>query len=53
MLFLTLADLVMILHLVFVIFVVCGGLLVLRWRWIGWQEGRKGRQEERLGSVDI
>ena len=36
MLFLTLADLVMILHLVFVIFVVCGGLLVLRWRWIGW-----------------
>jgi hypothetical protein len=29
-----LADLVLIVHLVFVIFVLCGGLLVLKWRWI-------------------
>jgi hypothetical protein len=29
-----LADLVLIIHLVFVIFVLCGGLLVLKWRWI-------------------
>ncbi len=31
-----LADLVLVLHLAFVIFVLCGGLLVLRWRWIAW-----------------
>jgi Protein of Unknown function (DUF2784) len=31
-----LADLVLILHLAFVAFVLCGGLLVLRWRWIAW-----------------
>ena len=31
-----LADLVLIVHLAFVIFVLCGGLLVLRWRWIAW-----------------
>ena len=31
-----LADLVLIVHLTFVIFVLCGGLLVLRWRWIAW-----------------
>jgi hypothetical protein len=31
-----LADLVLIVHLVFVVFVLCGGLLVLRWRWIAW-----------------
>ena len=31
-----LADLVLIVHLAFVVFVLCGGLLVLRWRWIGW-----------------
>lgn len=36
MLSLILADLVMIPHLAFVIFVVCGGLLVLKWRWIAW-----------------
>lgn len=29
-----LADLVLIVHLVFVIFVLSGGLLVLKWRWI-------------------
>ena len=29
-----LADLVLIVHLAFVVFVLCGGLLVLRWRWI-------------------
>jgi hypothetical protein len=33
---LMLADLVMILHLAFVIFVVCGGLLLLRWRHVIW-----------------
>lgn len=31
-----LADLVLIVHLTFVIFVLCGGLLVLRWRRIAW-----------------
>lgn len=31
-----LADLVLIVHLAFVIFVLCGGLLVLRCRWIAW-----------------
>ena len=31
-----LADLVLIIHLAFVIFALCGGLLVLRWRWIAW-----------------
>jgi hypothetical protein len=31
-----LADLVLILHLTFVVFVLCGGLFVLRWRWIAW-----------------
>ncbi len=29
-----LADLVLILHLAFVVFVQCGGLLALKWRWI-------------------
>ena len=29
-----LADLVLVAHLVFVVFVLCGGLLVLKWRWI-------------------
>ena len=31
-----LADLVLIVHLAFVAFVLCGGLLVLRWRWVAW-----------------
>ena len=31
-----LADLVLIVHLGFVVFVLFGGLLVLRWRWIAW-----------------
>ena len=31
-----LADLALVLHLVFVVFVLFGGLLVLRWRWIAW-----------------
>jgi hypothetical protein len=31
-----LADLVLIVHLAFVAFVLCGGLLALRWRWIAW-----------------
>jgi len=31
-----LADLVLLLHFLFVLFVLCGGLLVLRWQWIAW-----------------
>ena len=31
-----LADLILCLHAGFVLFVICGGLLVLRWRWIVW-----------------
>ena len=31
-----LADLVLCLHLSFVFFVIFGGLLVLKWRWIAW-----------------
>jgi hypothetical protein len=31
-----LADLVLIVHLAFVVFVLCGGLFVLRWQWIAW-----------------
>ena len=31
-----LANLVLIVHLAFVVFVLCGGLLVLMWRWIAW-----------------
>jgi len=31
-----LADFVLILHLAFVVFVLCGGLLALRWRWVVW-----------------
>lgn len=31
-----LADLVLIIHLGFVVFVLCGGMLVLKWRWLAW-----------------
>ena len=31
-----LADLVLIVHLAFVVFVLCGWLLVLKWRWVAW-----------------
>lgn len=31
-----LADLILCLHIGFVLFVIFGGLLVLRWRWIMW-----------------
>jgi Protein of Unknown function (DUF2784) len=31
-----LADLVLVVHLAFVLFVVFGGLLVARWRWLAW-----------------
>jgi hypothetical protein len=31
-----LADLVVILHFLFILFVVFGGLLALRWRWLPW-----------------
>lgn len=30
------ADAVLTLHLAFIVFVVCGGLLALRWRWVPW-----------------
>ena len=30
------ADLVVLLHMAFALFVVLGGLLALRWRWIAW-----------------
>jgi hypothetical protein len=30
------ADAIVLLHLAFVIFVVAGGLLVFRWRWVAW-----------------
>jgi Protein of Unknown function (DUF2784) len=33
---LLLADLVLIVHLAFIVFVLCGGLLVLKWQWIAW-----------------
>jgi hypothetical protein len=32
----SLADLVLVVHLAFVVFVLCGGLLALKWRWIAW-----------------
>lgn len=31
-----LADIIVVLHLIFIIFVVLGGLLVLKWRWMVW-----------------
>ena len=31
-----LADSVLVLHLLFIVFVLLGGLLVLRWRWMAW-----------------
>jgi hypothetical protein len=34
--YLWLADMTLCLHAGFVLFVICGGLLVLRWRWIAW-----------------
>jgi hypothetical protein len=36
MMYQLLADLVLIVHLAFVVFVLCGGLLVLRWQWMAW-----------------
>ncbi len=33
MIYRALADLVLVLHLAFIVFVVAGGLLALRWRW--------------------
>jgi hypothetical protein len=32
----TLADLVVLVHLTFIVFVTLGGLLALRWRWLPW-----------------
>ncbi|MDH3901044.1 MAG: DUF2784 domain-containing protein [Gammaproteobacteria bacterium] len=31
-----LADLMLVIHALFIVFVVCGGLLTLRWRWVVW-----------------
>ena len=31
-----LADLVVVVHLIFIVFVALGGLLALRWRWVPW-----------------
>ncbi len=31
-----LADFVVIVHFSFVLFVICGGLLVFKWRWVMW-----------------
>ena len=31
-----LADLLLVLHLAFIVFVVLGGVLVWRWRWVAW-----------------
>ncbi len=36
MLYQALADAVVLLHLTFIVFVVLGGVLVLRWRWLPW-----------------
>ena len=36
MMYSLLADLILIIHLAFVIFVLCGWLLVLKWRWVAW-----------------
>lgn len=36
MIYRALADLVLVVHLAFVVFVVLGGFLVLRWRWVAW-----------------
>jgi hypothetical protein len=36
MLYLVLADLVLLVHLLFVLFVVGGGLFTLKWPWIAW-----------------
>ncbi len=36
MLYRALADLVVLIHLAFIIFALLGGLLALRWRWVPW-----------------
>ncbi|WP_454061852.1 DUF2784 domain-containing protein [Candidatus Nitrospira salsa] len=36
MLFRSLADLVLVFHLCFILFVLVGGLLILRWNWVLW-----------------
>jgi hypothetical protein len=36
MIYSLLADITVLLHLVFILFVVLGGLLVLKWRWMAW-----------------
>ena len=36
MIYRALADLVLVVHLAFVLFVVLGGLLVVRWTWLAW-----------------
>ena len=34
MIYRALADLILVLHLAFIVFVVAGGLLAMRWRWV-------------------
>lgn len=36
MLYRVLADIIVLIHLAFIIFVIFGGFLVLRWRWLFW-----------------
>ena len=31
-----LADIIVVIHFAFILFVILGGLLVLRWRWLAW-----------------
>lgn len=31
-----LADIIVIVHLLFILFVILGGLFALKWRWVGW-----------------
>ena len=36
MIYTVLADLLVLLHLAFILFVVAGGLLVFKWPWLAW-----------------
>ena len=36
MLYNAFADAILVIHFAFILFVVLGGLLVVRWRWIAW-----------------
>ena len=47
---LALADITLVIHLLFVLFVAVGGFLVLRWRWIA---RRTCLQRSRGGFIEI